>query len=68
MHMAKNQMDVHHDLRSRCPGYSDGRPFGNLTARRKRGGPSVDWPSESYFGRNTISRCSPLVAGNSRVR
>ena len=55
-------------LRSRCPGYSDGRPFGNLTARRKRGGPSVDWPSEGYLGRNTRSRFSPLVAGISRVR
>ena len=41
---------------SRCPVYSDGRPFGNLTARRKRGGPSVDWPSEGYLGRNTRSR------------
>ena len=58
MHMAKNQMDVHHDLRSRCPGYSD-VAFGNLTARRKRGGPSVDWPSDSYLGRNTRSRFSP---------
>ena len=55
-------------IRSRCPGYSDGRPFGNLTARRKRGGPSVDRPSEGYLGRNTRSRFSLLVAGISRVR
>ena len=25
-----------------------GRPHRHLTARRKRGGPSVDWPPEGY--------------------